>query len=83
MIIIGQVPGEEYISSLLSLSPGPINFTMFLTMFGEKLSTLDPEYEILQAFECFDDKLTGSINVEELREYMLSMGEQKFTEEEV
>ena len=54
---------------------------MFLTMFGERLSSLDPEYEILQAFECLDDKHTGSINIDELRDCLLNMGD-RFTEEE-
>lgn len=38
---------------------GPINFTMFLTMFGEKLNGTDPEEVIKNAFACFDDEGTG------------------------
>ena len=67
---------------MIKEAPGNINFTMFLTLMGEKMSGTDPEYEILQAFECFDDNKTGMINAEELREYMTTMGD-RFTDEEV
>lgn len=40
-------------------APGPINFTMFLTMFGEKLNGTDPEDVIRNAFACFDEEGTG------------------------
>jgi Ca2+-binding EF-hand superfamily protein len=55
---------------------------MFLTLMGEKLSGTDPEHEILQAFECFDEKSTGLINADELRDFMTTMGD-RFTDEEV
>ena len=40
-------------------APGPINFTMFLTMFGERLNGTDPEDVIKNAFACFDKDNTG------------------------
>lgn len=40
-------------------APGPINFTMFLTMFGEKLNGTDPEDVIRNAFACFDEEGVG------------------------
>lgn len=42
-------------------APGPINFTMFLTMFGEKLNGTDPEDVIRNAFACFDEEGTGQL----------------------
>lgn len=33
---------------MLSEAPGSINFTMFLTLMGEKLSGTDPEADILE-----------------------------------
>lgn len=45
---------------MVSEAPGPINFTMFLTMFGEKLNGTDPEDVIKNAFACFDEENTGS-----------------------
>jgi Ca2+-binding EF-hand superfamily protein len=67
---------------MISEAPGAINFTMFLTLFGEKLSGTDPEYEILSAFEAFDDSKSGLINADVLRESMTGMGE-RFTDEEI
>ena len=42
----------------------------------------DPEHEILQAFECFDERRTGFIDAEDMREYLTTMGD-RFTDEEV
>lgn len=67
---------------MLSETPGAINFTVFLTLMGEKLSGTDPENEILQAFAAFDDDGKGYINAEDLREFMTTMGD-RFTDEEV
>ena len=67
---------------MIKEAPGNINFTMFLTLMGEKMSGTDPEHEILTAFECFDDGKTGMINADLLREYMTTMGD-RFTDEEV
>ena len=32
-----QDPTDEYLDAMMSEAPGPINFTMFLTLFGERL----------------------------------------------
>lgn len=40
-------------------APGPINFTMFLTLFGEKLNGTDPQDVIYNAFSCFDEEQSG------------------------
>jgi Ca2+-binding EF-hand superfamily protein len=79
---LGQNPTDEYIDDMISEAPGSINFTMFLTLMGEKLSGTDPEHEILQAFECFDHKKTGFMNGDVLREAMTSLGD-RFTDDEV
>lgn len=43
----------------MNAAPGPINFTMFLTMFGDKLNGTDPEDVIKNAFACFDEDGKG------------------------
>lgn len=48
----------------MSEAPGPINFTMFLTMFGEKLNGTDPEDVIRNAFACFDEEASGQYSLE-------------------
>lgn len=44
---------------MMAEAPGPINFTMFLTMFGERLNGTDPEDVIRNAFACFDEEGSG------------------------
>ena len=45
---------------MMNEAPSPINFTMFLAMFGEKLNGTDPEDVIRNAFACFDEEATGN-----------------------
>uniref|UniRef100_A0A8C5RAW2 Myosin light chain 9 n=1 Tax=Leptobrachium leishanense TaxID=445787 RepID=A0A8C5RAW2_9ANUR len=79
---MGKNPSDEYLEAMMSEAPGPINFTMFLTMFGEKLNGTDPEDVIRNAFACFDEEGTGFINEDHLRELLTTMGD-RFTDEEV
>lgn len=60
---IGKNPTEDYLEAMMNEAPGPINFTMFLTMFGEKLNGTDPEDVIRNAFACFDEEGTGELEV--------------------
>lgn len=48
---------------MMAEAPGPINFTMFLTMFGERLNGTDPEDVIRNAFACFDEEGSGESGV--------------------
>lgn len=57
----GKNPTDEYLEAMMNEAPGPINFTMFLTMFGEKLNGTDPEDVIRNAFACFDEEGTGEL----------------------
>ena len=34
---LGKDPTDEYLEAMMNEAPGPINFTMFLTLFGERL----------------------------------------------
>lgn len=72
---LGKNPTDEFVEAMIQEAPGPINFTMFLTLFGEKLNGTDPEDVIMNAFACFDDKHSGKISEERLREVMTSMGD--------
>ena len=58
-LFVGKNPTDEYLDAMMNEAPGPINFTMFLTMFGEKLNGTDPEDVIRNAFACFDEEATG------------------------
>ncbi len=47
-----------------------VNFTMFLTMMSERLFEFDPEQELVEAFECFDENDSGLVKVEEMRKWL-------------
>ncbi|XP_076317708.1 myosin regulatory light chain 12A-like isoform X1 [Tachypleus tridentatus] len=79
---MGKNPNDKYLENMMNDAPGPINFTMFLTLFGERLQGTDPEDVIRNAFACFDEDNTGCIYEERLRELLTTMGD-RFTEEEV
>uniref|UniRef100_A0AAV2M5Q3 EF-hand domain-containing protein n=1 Tax=Knipowitschia caucasica TaxID=637954 RepID=A0AAV2M5Q3_KNICA len=79
---LGKNPSDEYLEGMMAEAPGPINFTMFLTMFGERLNGTDPEDVIRNAFACFDEEGSGVIHEEHLRELLTTMGD-RFTDEEV
>lgn len=79
---LGKNPNDDYLDGMMNEAPGPINFTMFLTLFGERLQGTDPEDVIKNAFGCFDEDNMGVINEERLRELLTSMGD-RFTDDEV
>lgn len=59
-----------------------VNFTQFLTMFGEHLAELDDQTVLTEAFECFDEKDVGKIDAAELRFWLSEVGD-KMTESEI
>ncbi|KAE8619022.1 hypothetical protein XENTR_v10009570 [Xenopus tropicalis] len=56
---------EDELDEMLKEGKGPINFTVFLSLFGEKLNGTDPEDSILAAFKILDPNATGNINKDE------------------
>merc|ERR1711953_833302 len=79
---LGKDPTEDYLEGMMGEAPGPINFTMFLTMFGERLQGTDPEDVIKNAFGCFDEDNVGLIHEDRLRELLTTIGD-RFTDDEV
>lgn len=79
---MGKDPPEQYLEDMIKEATGDINFTMFLTLFGEKLHGTDPEDVIKNAFKCFDPEGVNLIPGEELKRLLVTMGE-RFTKEEV
>ena len=75
---LGKDPTDEYLEAMMNEAPGAINFTMFLTLFGEKLQGTDPEDVIKNAFGCFDEENNGGIHEDHLRELLTTMGD-RFT----
>jgi myosin regulatory light chain 12 len=79
---LGRIPPDSELNEMLKETPGPLNFTMFLNLFGEKLSGTDPEDTITQAFSMFDADGKGFIAEEYLKDLLANMGD-NFTEDEI
>merc|ERR1712223_94186 len=79
---LGKDPTDESLEGMMNEAPGAINFTMFLTLFGERLQGTDPEDVIKNAFGCFDEENAGFIHEDRLRELLTTMGD-RFTDEDV
>lgn len=79
---LGKEVSDDFIEKMINEAPGQINFTMFLTLFGEKLTGTDPEEVIRNAFVCFDEDNTGYIPEERLRELLTTMGD-RYSHEQV
>ncbi|NXQ95466.1 MLRA protein, partial [Sagittarius serpentarius] len=71
---------DEELEEMLKEGKGP--FTIFLTLFGEKLNRTDPEESILNAFKLFDPAGTGTANEDEFKQLLLTQAG-KFSPEEV
>ena len=54
---------------------GTIDFEEFSTMMSKKMAKSDPEDAVIDAFEKFDWKRTGAINVSELSEALRNLGD--------
>jgi len=85
LMIAGISPSRQMLDDLLNARPGAhnrteesgrgVNFTMFLTMMGERLFEFDTEAELVEAFESFDENDTGFVKVEEMRKWLSEVGE--------
>jgi len=79
---LGRIPPDAELNEMLKEAPGAINFTMFLNLFGEKLSGTDPEDAIRNAFSMFDEEGKGHIPEDYLKDLLANMGD-NFTAEEI
>ncbi|XP_041053199.1 myosin light chain 5-like isoform X2 [Carcharodon carcharias] len=69
---------DDELESMLREATGPINFTMFLNLFGAKLHGSDPEEVLVNAFKLFDPDAKGHISKDELRHMLMTQAD-KFT----
>ncbi|CAF0944292.1 unnamed protein product, partial [Didymodactylos carnosus] len=71
---VSKAPKDAELKSMLEEAQGPVNFTMLLTLFGDRLNGTDEENVILNAFKNFDHEGTGNINQKGLREILTAEG---------
>ncbi|KAM5158655.1 myosin light chain 5 isoform 5-T12 [Callospermophilus lateralis] len=73
---------DDELDAMLREASGPINFTMFLNLFGEKLTGTDTEETILNAFKMLDPDGKGSIHKEYIKRLLMSQAD-KMTATEI
>jgi Ca2+-binding EF-hand superfamily protein len=73
---LGREPSKKDLEEMLKEVPGQLNFTAFLTLFGEKLHGTDPEDAIRNAFAMFDKDGKGTIPEEYLKDLLTNVGDQ-------
>uniref|UniRef100_A0A8C5MFJ2 Myosin light chain 7 n=1 Tax=Leptobrachium leishanense TaxID=445787 RepID=A0A8C5MFJ2_9ANUR len=73
---------DEELEQMLHEGKGPINFTVFLSLFGEKLNGTDPEDTIVNAFKILDPNGTGHVRKDEFKQQLMTQAD-RFTAEEV
>lgn len=77
---LGRLCTDAELDSMMAEAPGPINFTMFLTIFGDRIAGTDEEDVIVNAFNMYDEG-EGKCKEETLRRALTTWGE-KFSETE-
>jgi len=78
---LGRLVSEKDLDEMLGEAPGPLNFTMFLTIFGERVSGTDDEDVIVKAFAVYDQG-DGKCASDKLKHDLMQWGE-RFKEKEV
>ncbi|CAG2175234.1 unnamed protein product [Oppiella nova] len=77
---LGRICTDAELESMIKEAPGPINFTMFLTIFGDRTQGTDEEEVILNAFAQYDEG-NGLCNEDTLKHALVTWGE-KFSAQE-
>lgn len=52
---LGRLCNDKELEEMTSEAPGPINFTMFLSVFGDRVQGTDDEDVVTEAFSRFDE----------------------------
>lgn len=73
---LGRDQSDDYLDDMVNESSSEkINFTAYLSLFGEKLSGTDPEDVIRNAFSSFDPDGSGKLNEDMIRPILMNMGD--------
>jgi len=79
---IGREADPKAIKEMLAECPDKINFTHFLTLFGEKLHGTDSETALRDAFVLFDEEKTGKLHEDYVKDLLQNVGDQ-YSKDEV
>lgn len=78
----GKEPRSDELEEMIKEAPGPLSFTMFLTLFGEKLHGTDPENTLKSAFAMFDEDHKEFLDEEYIKDLLMNTGD-PFTKDEI
>jgi len=78
---LGRLSTDAELESMVAEASGPINFTMFLTIFGDRIAGTDEEEVIVNAFNMYDEG-DGKCKEDTLRKALTTWGE-KFNDKEI
>jgi myosin regulatory light chain 12 len=79
---VGREIEPKVVKEMLAECDDKINFTHFLTLFGEKLHGTDSETALRDAFIMFDEGKTGKLAEEYIKDLLTNVGDQ-FSKDEV
>ena len=73
---IGREAEPKVVKEMLAESAEKLNFTHFLTLFGEKLHGTDTEGTLRDAFSLFDEAKSGFLAEEYVKDLLMNVGDQ-------
>jgi myosin regulatory light chain 12 len=79
---IGREGDPKQLKDMVAESPGQLNFTHFLNLFGSNVAGTDPEARLKEAFSLFDENNTGHMDESHFKDLMMNVGDQ-FTKDEI
>jgi Ca2+-binding EF-hand superfamily protein len=80
---LGMVPNDAQLEEMIKEPGEALSFTVFLTLFGDKLTGTDPEDVIVGAFKMFDKTDSGFIKEEELKRILFHFRGEPFDDNEL
>jgi len=79
---VGLQPDPKTLKAMIAEAPGQLNFTHFLTLFGEKLHGTDSESALRDAFKMFDEAGTGKLDENYIKTLLTEVGD-PFSKDEI
>ena len=80
---LGRIVPDPELQGMLDEAPGPLNFTVFLSIFGDRIMGGGDDPDVIRAaFKTFDPENTGMVNEDELRTQLKTFGD-KLSDEDL
>lgn len=79
---VGAEPPAKQLKDMVNESSDKLNFTHFLTLFGENVAGTDPENRLRDAFAMFDEQSTGKMDEAYIKDLLMNVGD-PFSKDEI